>query len=597
MKKMKWISLLLVAAMAISLFAGCAKEEPKFSVAYMDGDTVLKTEEVVEGGTVAGWIPEKEGQTFVGWFATPTMSVEFDFSKPITENTKVFAGFSAYAEDTRTWAIVGSGKGDLLLSSNWGKVIADAHILEKTGDNEYSITIDLYAGDEFQFAINTSWHHKRGFGYLETATDASGSEVFSGSGGIGETAAKGQNIKVAMDGNYTITLHTHPGDDYYDENNANYSEANKEVFNLSDFDKITWVRNGDPAELSSSVTNYYIKGANITLWADLYNEATGFAKVGDTHTLTIYLREGEEFMFTSLVTENGASSVGSEYIKFENLDDAGKALFTGSGNIVASKGGTYTFTYHETTKVLSATLDSEDPMQACDFYIDGNFDGHSWNDTYYNPDYKFTALGDDLYELQNVTLNEGAEFIIQSFEKDATEGGKLAAYNFKYYRGDDSFVAASPENSNYNLKVAKAGVYNIVYNAYAKVIEITPAGQDDTVHIKGSFVDSWNIIDPETNLPSDDYKLVGNDGVYEITMTITEDMVANGATWQAGLMVNTTTGTDGEWIGVSCLGADAADNVNALFRPESGNNLTCTTAGTYRITFDLATKTINIYKA
>lgn len=597
MKKMKWISLLLVAAMAISLFAGCAKEETKFTVEYMDGDTVLKTEEVVEGGTATAWTPEKEGQTFVGWFATPTMSVEFDFSKPITENAKVFAGFSAYAEDTRTWAIVGSGKGDLLLSSNWGKVIADAHILEKTGDNEYSITIDLYAGDEFQFAINTSWHHKRGFGYLETATDASGNEVFSGSGGIGETVAKGQNIKVAMDGNYTITLHTHPGDDYYDENNANYSEANKEVFNLSDFDKITWVRNGDPAELSSSITNYYIKGANITLWADLYNEATGFAKVGDTHTLTIYLREGEEFMFTSLVTENGVSAVGSEYIKFENLDDASKALFTGSGNIVASKGGTYTFTYNETTKVLSATLDSEDPMQACDFYIDGNFDGHSWNDTYYNPDYKFTALGDDLYELQNITLNEGAEFIIQSFEKDAAEGGKLAAYNFKYYRGDDSFVAASPENSNYNLKVAKAGVYNIAYNAYAKVIEITPAGQDDTVHIKGSFVDSWNIIDPATNLPSDDYKLVGNDGVYEITMTITEDMVANGATWQAGLMVNTTTGTDGEWIGVSCLGVDADDNVNALFRPASGNNLTCTTAGTYRITFDLATKTINIYKA
>lgn len=596
MKKMKWISLLLVAAMAISLFAGCAKEETKFSVEYMDGDTVLKTEEVVEGGTATEWTPEKEGYTFVGWFATPTMSVEFDFTKTITEDTKVFAGFSTYAEDTRTWAIVGSGKGDLLLSSNWGKVISDAHILEKTGDNEYSITLDLYAGDEFQLAINTSWHHKRGYGYLETVTDAAGNEVFSGSGGIGETAAKGQNIKVVQDGNYTITLHTHPGDDYYDESNANYSEANKEVFNLSDYDKITWVRNGDPSELSSSITNYYIKGANITLWADLYNDATGFAKVGDTHTLTIYLREGEEFMFTSLVTENGESSVGSEYIKYENLDEASQALFTGSGNIIASQSGTYTFTYNETSKILSVTLDNEDPMQECDFYIDGNFDGHSWNDTYYNPDYKFTALGDDMYELQNVTLNEGAEFIIQSFEKDATEGGKLGAYNFKYYRGDDSFVAASPDNSNYNLKVAKAGVYNIVYNAYAKVIEITPAGQEDTVHIKGSFVDSWNIIDPATNLPSDDYKLTNNDGVYEITITITEDMVANGATWQAGLMVNTTTGTDGEWIGVSCLGADADDNVNALFRPESGNNLTCTTAGTYRITFDLATKTINIYK-
>ena len=523
--------------------------------------------------------------------------MEFDFSKPITENTKVFAGFSAYEEDTRTWAIVGSGKGDLLLSSNWGKVISDAHKLEKTGDNEFSITVDLYEGDEFQFAINTEWHHKRGFGYLETATDASGNEVFSGSGGIGETAAKGQNIKVVQSGNYTFTLHTHPGDDYYDESNANYSEANKEVFNLSDYDQITWVRNGDAAQLSASITNYYIKGANITLWADLYNDATGFAKVGDTHTLTIYLREGEEFMFTSQVTENGVASVGSEYIRFENLDADSQALFTGSGNIIASKSGTYTFTYNETTKVLSATLDSEEPMQSCDFYIDGNFDGHSWNDTYYNPDYQFTDLGNDLYELQGVTLDEGSEFIIQSFEKGATSGGKLGAYNFKYYRGDGSFVAANPDNSNYNLKVAKTGVYNITFNAYAKVIEITSAGQEDTVHIKGSFVPSWNIIDPDTNLPSDDYKLTNNGGVYEIAMTITEDMVANGANWQAGLMVNTTTGTDGEWIGASSLGADAADNVNALFRPESGNNLTCTTAGTYRITFDLATKTINIYKA
>ena len=599
MKKSKWIILTLVAALVVSLFAGCAgtKEAAGFAVEYMDGDTVLKTQEVAEGGTAVAWTPEKDGYTFLDWFATPSMSVEFDFTKPITENTKVFAGFSRYAEDTRGWAIVGSGKGDLLMSSNWGKVITDAHKLEKVGDNTYSITLDLYAGDEFQFAINTEWHHKRGFGYLETAWDGSGSEVFTGSGGIGETAAKGQNIKVSQDGNYTLTLYTHPGDDYYDESNASYSAANKEVFNLNDYDRITWVRNGDAAELKSQVTNYYIKGAGITLWADLYNDATGFAKAGDIHTLTVYLREGEEFMFTSLITEDGKASTGSEYIRFENLDEDSKALFTGSGNIIASKSGTYTFTYDEAAKVLSATLDSEEPMEPRDFYIDGNFDGHSWNDTYYNPDYRFTPLGDDLYELQNVTLNEGSEFIIQSFEAGATSGGKLGAYNFKYYRGDHTFIASAPRNSNYNLKTVKTGVYTIVFNAYAKVIEITPVGQEDTVHIKGSFVDAWNIIDPNTRLPADAYKLTNNNGLYEITMTITEDMVAGGANWQAGLMVNTTTGVDGEWIGISCLGPDSSDNVNHLFRPEGGNNLTCTTAGTYRITFDLATKTINIYKA
>ena len=596
MKKTKWITLILAATMIFSLFAGCANGS-KFSVEYMDGDSVLKTEEVAEGGNATTWTPEKEGQTFVGWFATPTMSVEFDFTKPITENTKIFAGFSAYEEDTRSWSIVGAGTGDILMSSNWGKTIADAHKLKKTGDNEYSITVDLYEGDEFQFAIDTEWHHKRGYGYLETVKDASGDVVFTGAGGIGETAAKGQNIKVAKDGNYTITLHTHPGDDYYDESNANYSEANKEVFNLSDYDKITWVRNGDAAELSSVVTNYYIKGAEITQWADLYNETTVFSKAGDTHTLTIYLHEGDEFMFTSLVTENGESTVGAEYIRYQNLDEESQTLFSGTNNMIASKSGTYTFTYNETTKVLSAKLDNEDPMQECDFYIDGNFDGHSWNDTYYNPDFMFTAVGNDLYELKNVTLNEGEEFIIQAFEKGATSGGKLGTYNFKYYRGDDSFVAASPENSNYNLKVTKTGVYNIVYNAYAKVIEITPAGQEDTVHIKGSFVESWNIIDPNTNLPSDDYKLTNQNGIYEITMTITDDMVANGANWQAGLIVNTKTGNDGEFIGASSLGSDSEDNVNALFRPESGNNLTCTTAGTYRIAFDLANKTVNIYKA
>lgn len=596
MKRAKWITLILTAAMVISLLAGCAGKmaETKFTVEYMDGDTVLKTEEVVQGGSAAAWTPEKEGQTFVGWFATPSMSVEFDFGKPINENTKIFAGFSAYAEDTRSWAIVGSGKGDLLQSSNWGKVITDAHRLEKIGDNTYSITLDLYAGDEFQFAINSEWHHKRGYGYLDSAVDASGSEVFSGSGGIGETAAKGQNIKVAQDGCYTLTLQTHPGDDYYDEGNASYSEANREVFNLNDFDRITWVRTGDAAPLRDAVTNYYIKGAQITLWADLYNDATGFARAGEIHTLTIFLREGEEFLFTSLVTSQGEAAVGSTYIRYENLDEESRALFGGENNLIALKGGTYTFTYNEATGVLSATLDSEEPMQERDYYLDGNFDGHSWNDTYYDPGYRFTPLGGDLYELTEVTLDAGAEFIIQSFEKDAASGGKLGAFNYKYYRGDGSFTAASPESSNYNLKVTQTGIYNIAFNAYAKVIEITPAGQEDTVHIKGSFVPSWNILDPDTGLPSDAYRLTKQDGIYAITMTITEDMVAGG-NWQAGLMVNTTTGTDGEWIGVACLGADGPDNVNALFRPDSGNNLTCTTPGTYRITFDLATKTINIY--
>ena len=44
------------------------------------------------------------------------------------------------------------------------------------------------------------------------------------------------------------------------------------------------------------------------------------------------------------------------------------------------------------------------------------------------------------------------------------------------------------------------------------------------------------------------------------------------------------------------MGEDAADNANALFRPETGGNLTSTTAGTYRFVYDLNAGELNIYE-
>ena len=141
-----------------------------------------------------------------------------------------------------------------------------------------------------------------------------------------------------------------------------------------------------------------------------------------------------------------------------------------------------------------------------------------------------------------------------------------------------------------------AGTYNIEFDAYAKIITIVPADMQHTVYIKGSFVEGWKITDENGEL-IDDYKLEEtSDGVFEITMTITDEMVADGATWQAGLQLDTTTGSDGTFIGAGALGEDAADNANALFRPETGGNLTSTTAGTYRFVYDLNTGELNIYE-
>ena len=607
MKKLKWIVMALVLVLGMAAFAACKQDEPEtpvFTVTYYDGTTVLKTEEVEEGGYATDWEPEaKEGMEFSDWYVDAGLNRVFDFEgEAITADRNLYAGYVAVGtDDTRTWAIVGSGQGDILSSSAWGTVITDVHALEKTeGENEFTITLDLYEDDQFQFATDTSWMNQRGFGYIPLADrtmTVDGEEVtpFSGGGGIGETADKQSNIIVDYPGNYTFTLTTYPDEDYYDDN------VNNGLVSISNFDTITYEYNGPAAELSSTVTEFYIKGQDITQWGDMYNPATQMTRVGSTYTLTVYLKAGDRVMFTSLNVdrETGESTVGTTYINVTNLDEESASLFTAAGNnMTVNTSGEYTFTYDADSKTLSAALDEDATLVQADYYLDGSFGGLSWNQSFYDPDYKFAAAGNDVYTLDGIELAAGDEIVIQSFTQGATEesGEKLAAYNFRYYRGTDgAFEAADADNNNYNIAVVTAGTYNIEFDAYAKIITIVPADMQHTVYIKGSFVEGWKITDENGEL-IDDYKLEEtSDGVFEITMTITDEMV-NGATWQAGLQLDTTTGSDGTFIGAGALGEDAADNANALFRPETGGNLTSTTAGTYRFVYDLNTGELNIYE-
>ena len=607
MKKLKWIAMALVLVLGMAAFAACKPDEPEtpvFTVTYYDGTTVLKTEEVEEGGYATDWEPEaKEGMEFSDWYVDAGLNRVFDFEgESITADRNLYAGYVAVGtDDTRTWAIVGSGQGDILSSSAWGTVITDVHMLEKTeGENEFTITLDLYEDDQFQFATDTSWMNQRGFGYIPLADrtmTVDGEEVtpFSGGGGIGETADKQSNIIVEYPGNYTFTLTTYPDEDYYDDN------VNNGLVSISNFDTITYEYNGPAAELSSTVTEFYIKGQDITQWGDMYNPATQMTRVGSTYTLTVYLKAGDQVMFTSLNVdrETGETTVGTTYINVTNLDEESASLFTAAGNnMTVNTSGEYTFTYDADSKTLSAALDEDATLVQADYYLDGSFGGLSWNQSFYDPDYKFAAAGNDVYTLDGIELAAGDEIVIQSFTQGATEesGEKLAAYNFRYYRGTDgAFEAADADNNNYNIAVVTAGTYNIEFDAYAKIITIVPADMQHTVYIKGSFVEGWKITDENGEL-IDDYKLEEtSDGVFEITMTITDEMV-NGATWQAGLQLDTTTGSDGTFIGAGALGEDAADNANALFRPETGGNLTSTTAGTYRFVYDLNTGELNIYE-
>ena len=330
-----------------------------------DGTTVLDTAEVEEGALLEEFTPEKEGYIFTGWFATPQMSHRFDFEAAVTQDTSVFAGFVSYVEDTRTFAILGSGKSPVLMESSWGSVIGDAQTMQKEENSEaniYTITLDLEAGDEFQFAMNSAWENQRGYGYLDTITQ-DGVEYFANSGGLGDTGVKRANIKVKVSGNYTLTLTTYPGEDTYDTGASGYSEDSKENFNINPYDTITWVYNGEAqAGGVETQTDYYIKGAIITGWQDVYSDETKFTEENGIYTLTVELEEGDEFMFTSLLTAEDIESVGNEYIRYTNIaeDDAESLSYvtgTEGANLVAGAGGSYTFTYDPSTQILTVAFE------------------------------------------------------------------------------------------------------------------------------------------------------------------------------------------------------------------------------------------------
>ena len=228
--------------------------------------------------------------------------------------------------------------------------------------NVYSITLDLEAGDEFQFATNSDWHNQRGYGYLDTISK-DGKDYFANSGGLGETSTKRSNIKCAVAGNYTFTLTTYPGEDTYETDNANYSEENKDAFNINSYDVITWTYNGEGASAGQEKqVDYYIKGEKITGWEDVYSDETKFQEQDGVYVLTVDLTEGDEFMFTSTVTIGDNTSAGTEYIRYTNIqsDDTESLSYvtgTETANLVAGQTGTYTFTYDSSSQELSVAFE------------------------------------------------------------------------------------------------------------------------------------------------------------------------------------------------------------------------------------------------
>lgn len=99
MKKTLLIIFIICASFIIS---SCGKKNKEYSVTFMDGDTVLKTETVKYGENAVGLIPEKTGYTFTGW----SVSVE-----------NVTSDITTYAEYVISTYVVTFMDGDSVLKT------------------------------------------------------------------------------------------------------------------------------------------------------------------------------------------------------------------------------------------------------------------------------------------------------------------------------------------------------------------------------------------------------------------------------------------------------------------------------------------------
>ncbi|MFU0828127.1 MAG: hypothetical protein ACFWTJ_11510 [Lachnoclostridium sp.] len=343
-KAKQFLLMVGLSVLLIGAFAACngkekQKEAASYTITFMNGDTTLGTATVKENETLSPddyssyeSIPDTE---FLGWFETPTFleSSKKDLTTAtFSKDTTLYGNFKStkVTKDERVWYIAGSSDKGPLKQNNWAGDVSDEikeqFELKPTGNgtNEFAITIDLFAGDQFQIIHDWAWDGQKGYGCF-TAIDETQMENGGGLGGSADTA----NVNVIMDGNYTITLTTDPDNPVQDT--------------------LAIVRNGDPLTkpeeeeetpfIPTQNTGVSVKGSWVDDWSDL-KELT--RKDGTNEfTITLDLAKDTELCF--VITENGEDT--GIVLKEENVkDEASKALLAKTGNnIKIAADGSYTF--------------------------------------------------------------------------------------------------------------------------------------------------------------------------------------------------------------------------------------------------------------
>ena len=577
---MKKVQKLLIAALCVtmgaSMFVACGDDAGntpgggKYTVTFYDGTTVLSTQEVEHGGKAVKPTPDptKEGFDFLRWYATPSYNIVYNFDTEIEEATSVFAGFRSTAADTHTWYLAGTSKSGLFNEAgDWKGDLTDATVPDSvklaqstTKGNEFTITCDLFKGDQFQILNTadgwngTSFSGQIGYGYMNPDQySTENTAQMYGQSNPYDAGAKKQNITVGVSGNYTIKLTV-------DTNGNKLTE-------------ISYVRNGD-IENADIQYEYYILGEKLNNWNTKALDFTHFATEDHSrYTLTIGMFAGDMFQFNSIDSNETALRWGpANSVLADDAKTTAAITNIADKNFgIAGGAGTYTFTLTLTKDgagddVLTVAAEKvAETMPDYDFYVKGSIGG----DTSWSQKHQMTAGENGDYTL-TVAIAQGEEFMLV-----ATEKGDLntTVFNITTAYAVDRFVSDQIEYKGNNFRAKSADTFTIKINAYTMAVSVSGESDEATVYaaiLKGT-VNGW-----DATKATAEQKVVftsGNTADMTVTLNVDDEF-----------MFITCDNADATCAQVHYINAGAITLCDGLTGTQ---NIKCTKAGTYKFTITI----------
>lgn len=564
-----------VCAAACFAAVGCGGDRDKsYTVSFIDGDKVLKTVTVANGGTVESYRPVKDGQVFKGWYTEADGGDKYVFDGKITGDTSIYARF----EPELGIRVKGS------YITGW----------EHPSDAEYCMTYnaetDLYTyshefveGDEFMFynfekTVDADGTEHMGLGRVNINADSIDKEKSTENLVLNPSS----NIKVGKRGTFGFT---------YDDNTGKCVVTYSDAFTQGYTPSTTW----------------YIAGGGIT--QPLKKSAFGRA-LTDEHKLTAVAGKENEYSITLDLAKGDlfqivASGWYARAHKFDTLKtptvDETVYFEKRLDNIEVKESGNYTITLK--CDPLSPTGDvvewvrNGDVVQELPVVYDVfmKCDADEWK-----PGARNTAA-DGIVKI-NAHFEKDDQFCFIYYDPGVDESevgsfgnpGSLITNAMKGKKRPSNFNDKFSDFEN-NFVCDTAGYYTIRinFNGGTPVVDFIAFSEtipEYELVIKGPAYNGdalWG--------ESERFKSTNGEVELTLTLTMTEGnatLSEFGFTWW-----NEESDQYGTWVGAKCIGTDG--DANDYMVIDGKNNFECQRTGKYRIVIKVfcGVSTVDFYIA